>query len=74
VSFLLGDVIFLFAGVLQMLSPPWRMMAEARDVSSGGHRSGRWRDEQQSRVEWVAAWVRAREKRESGVGDGVEPK
>jgi hypothetical protein len=61
-------------GVLQMLSPPWWMMAEARDVSGGGHKSGRWRGEQRSRVEWAAAWVRDLGKRESGVGDGVESK
>jgi hypothetical protein len=44
--------------------PPWRMTAEARDVSGGGHRSGRRRSEQRSRVDWVAAWVRDPRKRE----------
>jgi hypothetical protein len=46
-----------------MLSPPWRMMAEARDVSGGGHRSGQRCGEQRSRVEWAAAWVRDQGKR-----------
>ena len=42
------------AGVLQILSPTWWMMAEAGGVS-GGHRSGRRRGGHRSGVDGVAA-------------------